>query len=87
MAATGPSWRRVDLDGVGAVEVRPVTLRDTVGVDVNDPSWFHVVVRHADGRPFTKDDVLDLPLEAANTLAQEVIRPRPTQPPTGGFGG
>lgn len=87
MSATGPSWRLVDLDGVGTVEVRPVTLRDTVGVDVNDPSWFHVLVRHPDGRPFTRDDVLDLPLEAANQLAQEVLHQRPTRPPNGGSGG
>jgi hypothetical protein len=41
MTTSSPSWRRVDLDGVGAVEVRPVTLRDTVGTDVTDPSFIH----------------------------------------------
>lgn len=87
MTQNGPSWRRVDLDGVGAVEIRPVTLRDTIGVDATDPSWFYVVLRHAGGDPFTKEELLDLPLEAANLLAQEVLRPRPTQPPNGGSGG
>lgn len=87
MTSPAPSWRRVDLEGVGALEIRPITLRDTVGVDVNDPSWFHVVVRHAGGEPLTRDEVLDLPIAVANALAQEVMAPRPIQPPNGGSGG
>lgn len=87
MTSTGPSWRRVDLDGVGAVEVRAVTVRDTIGVDLSDPGWIHAVVRHVDGRPFTRDDVLDLPLSAGNALAQEVMDSHPTQRPSAASGG
>lgn len=83
MNGNAPSWRRVDVDGVGAVDVRPVLLRDTVGIDLSaDPAWFHVVLRHGDGRPFTRDDLLDLPVSAANALAQEVMQTRPTQRPS-----
>lgn len=87
MTTNAPSWRRVDLDGVGAVEVRAVTLRDTVGIDTSDPAWFHKAVRHAGGEQLTRDELLDLPVAAANQLAGEVMRARPTQPPSGGFGG
>lgn len=87
MTNNGPSWRRVDLDGVGAVEVRAVTLRDTVGIDVTDPAWFHGVVRHPGGETFTRDELLDLPIAAANQLASEVMQTRPTRPPNGGSGG
>ena len=78
MSAYTPNWRRVDLDGVGAVEVRAVTLRDTVGADVSDPSFIHRCVRHPDGAGYTRDEILDLPVGAANQLAAEVMKARPT---------
>jgi hypothetical protein len=44
-------------------------------------------VRHVGGEPMTRDELLDLPVAAANQLAGEVMRARPTQPPSGGSGG
>ncbi len=87
MSTNQPSWRPVDLDGVGAVEVREVRVRDTVGIDLADPGWIHVLVRHADGTPFTRDEVLDLPLAAGNALAQEVLQTHPTRRPSAASGG
>jgi hypothetical protein len=86
MATSSPSWRQVDLDGVGAVEVRPVTLRDTVGADVTDPSFIHKCVRHVGGEVYTQDEILDLPVAAANALAGEVMKARPTSAPSGASG-
>jgi hypothetical protein len=87
MTSSSPSWRLVDLDGVGAVEIRPVTLRDTVGADVTDPSFIHRCVRHPGAEVYTRDEILDLPVAAANQLAAEVMKPRPTTAPSGAFGG
>jgi hypothetical protein len=77
----------VDLDGVGAVEVRAVTLRDVEGLDMSDRAWWHVAVRGVDGAKVDRDWLLDLPISAANQLAEEVMSSRPTQPPKGGSGG
>jgi hypothetical protein len=85
MSAPAP-WRLVDLDGVG-VEVRPVTLRDVAGQDVTDPSFIHRCVRHPGGETWTRDEVLDLPVAAANALAAEVMKSRPTSAPSGASGG
>jgi len=85
---TGPSWRAVDLGGVGAVEVRGPTLRDAVGVDTSDLAWWHRCVRTPGSeQPWTREQLLDLPVQAANELANEVMQARPTQPPSGGSGG
>jgi hypothetical protein len=46
-----------------------------------------VLVRHADGTPFTRDEVLDLPLAAGNALAQEVLQTHPTRRPSAASGG
>jgi len=87
MSTTTPSWRALDLDGVGAVEVRRPTLRDTVEAKTDDPVWWVRCVRWRDTQaPLTRDEVLDMDAACAGALAQEVIRPRPIQPPSGGSG-
>jgi|DEB19_MinimDraft_3_1074340.scaffolds.fasta_scaffold32458_4 hypothetical protein len=84
---TGPSWRALHLDGVGAVEVRRPTLRDIAGASDKDPAWWHGCVR-IDGQPLTRDQCLDLEADIANALAQEVAKPRshPSQAPSDGCG-
>lgn len=88
MTTPEASWRSVDLDGVGAVEVRVPTLRDSLGMQPGDIAWWHACVRRAGAAsPMTRDELLDLPVAAANALAAEVMQARPTRPPTGGSGG
>jgi len=78
MSAHTPNWRLIEIDGVGPIEIRAVTLRDTVGADVTDPSFIHTCVRHPGGAGYTRDEILDLPIGAANQLAAEVMKARPT---------
>lgn len=68
------------------LEVRRPTLRDTIEADTSDKLWWIRCVRHVGGLPFSRDEALDLDAEDGNTLAQEVLRPHPTQPPRGGSG-
>lgn len=87
-AAATTSWRTVDLPGVGPVEVRVPTLRDSVGMQPGDLAWWHGCVRRPGAeQAFTRDELLDMPVSAANRLAEEVMRPHPTEPPSGGSGG
>jgi hypothetical protein len=76
-------WRQVDLEGVGAFEVRRPTLRDTAAATPDDIAWWATCVRR-NGVPMTRDEVLDLDAEVAGMLAREVVRKRPTAPPSGG---
>ena len=65
---------------VGAV----VSVR--VGADVTDPSFIHRCVRHPGAEVYTRDEILDLPVAAANQLAAEVMKARPTSAPSGASG-
>lgn len=86
MSTYGPSWRLVNLDGIGDVEVRRPIVRDMANATSGDQFWWHVCVRR-NGREMTKDEVLDLDVEIAAAIATEVTKPRPTRPPSGGSGG
>ena len=77
------SWRPVDLDGVGAIEVRRPTLRDSVGADGADVAWWAVCVRR-NGVVLTRDDVLDMDVSDAKAIVAEVMKPRPTSAPSSG---
>jgi len=79
-------WRSVDLEGVGAFEVRRPTLRDTQSAAPDDLAWWAVCVRR-DGVQLTRDEVLDMDAEVAGMLAKEVVAKRPTSPPSGGSSG
>lgn len=88
MNGSGPSWRTVDLQGVGALEVRVPTLRDSLGVDGTDVAWWHRCVRWPGAsEPLTRDELLDFPVASANALAAEVMKAPFTEPPSGGSGG
>lgn len=76
-------WRAVDLEGVGAFEVRRPTLRDTATASAEDLAWWAPCVRR-DGVEMTRDEVLDLDADVAAMLAREVVKKRPTAPPSGG---
>lgn len=69
-----------------ALEVRRPTLRDTVEADTTDRVWWIRCVRHVGGGPLTREEALDMDAEDGNTLASEVLRPHPIQPPRGGSG-
>lgn len=79
------AWTRLEIDGLGCVEVRRPTLRDTLEAKAETVWWWRCV--RIEGRIATEQQVLDLDIDHANAIASEVMRPRPFQPPKGGSGG
>lgn len=84
----GDGWRKVDVPGLGTVEVRRAVMRDMAQAGGN-PYWWTACVRCMDGTPILPDGVAAADIDATigNALLQEVLKDRPTHPQNAVYGG
>lgn len=86
--ALRPQWREFDAPGIGRVLVRGPTYRDIAGaIRIDRPEWWlESCVKMPDGSPLLPPgaDVMELDGVAVRAIENEVFRPHPTRPPTGG---
>lgn len=77
--------RAVEIDGIGKVIVREPTLADYQRSST-DQFWWAACLSCPDGTPLVSNpkDLGTIRLEVAAALLEEVNRPRPSEPPSGG---
>lgn len=77
--------RTVEIDGIGKVIVREPTLADYQRSSA-DQFWWAACLSCPDGTPLVANpkDLGTIRLEVAAALLEEVNRPRPSEPPSGG---
>lgn len=82
-----PAWRTVSIDSIGTVRVRRPTLGEAARA-ATDRNWWAACVQAVDGSPLfpTSFQVDDLESGIALAILSEVNKPRPTVPPSGGYG-
>lgn len=83
----GDGWRKVDIAGVGALEVRRPLMRDLVTQSGN-PYWWVECVRCTDGSRLLPDGVspADIDATVGNAILAEVMKDRPTAGSSAGSG-
>lgn len=80
--------RAVEIDGIGTVVVREPTMGDYARARATgDRYWWVACIRCEDGTPFLADsaDMDRLPGAIGDQLLAEVVKLRPTTPPSGGY--
>ena len=77
----GDGWRRVQIAGLGEIEVRRAVMRDMAASGGN-PYWWVACARCTDGTPILPDGVAAADIDATigNAILSEVLRDRPTHP-------
>lgn len=80
--------RTVEIDGIGAVVVREPTMGDYARARATgDRYWWVNCIRCVDGTPFLANpaDMDNVPGAIGDLLLAEVVKLRPTMPPSGGY--
>lgn len=83
-----PRYRQVNLDGIGQVQVRRPTYGEMLRA-ATDQNVLEACVQLPGGQPLFGPDgprLTEIDHEIAVGLIAEVMRARPTQPPSGGTG-
>jgi len=80
-----PRVRTVEIGGIGPLVFREPTMGDYQRSQGN-PYWWVGCITCPDGTPFLANaaDIANISGELASALLEEVNRPRPTAPPSGG---